>query len=122
MGVRTVKNLETLPWVIKLLPGNLALWKLIYESYLRYVILILFGLFFTVVPWLTIWSARKRIRSIVLSFLFIFLGMNLAILEWDSSAGIWNLFNFMYGFLFIFFGILFFLIFRNNPRLIENFP
>jgi len=122
MEVRTVMNLEVLPWVIKLLPGNLALWKFIYESYLRYVILILFGLFFTVVPWLTMWGARKRISSIALPFLIIFLGMNLVILEWDSSAGIWNLFNSLYGFLSIFIGILFFLIFRNNPKLIENFP
>jgi len=122
MGVGMVKNLQALSWIAKLLPGNLDLLKYIYANFIRGIFYILFGIFFTVVPWLTMWGARKKISAMALSFLFIFLGVDYVFMHWDSSEGLRNLFSSMSGLLCIFIGSLLMFIFRRSPKSIENLP
>jgi hypothetical protein len=121
-GMGIVRNPQTLSWVIKLLPGNVDLWKYIFENFIRGIIYILLGIFFTVVPWLTMWGARKKISAMALSFLFIFLGVDYVFMYWDSSEGLRNLFSSMSGLLCIFIGSLLMFIFRRSPKSIENLP
>jgi hypothetical protein len=122
MGAGMIKNPQTLSWVIKLLPGNVNLWKFIYENFIRGIIFILFGLLVTVAPWLTMWGARKKISAMTFPFLFFLYGVDQIFMHRDNSVSIQNLFISMSGLLFIFFGSLLMIYFRNNPKSIENFP
>lgn len=122
MGIGMVKNLQALSWIVKLLLGNLDLLKYIYANFIRAIFYILFGIFFIVVPWLTMWSARKKISAFMISFLFYFLGVDYVFMNWHSSEGLQNLFSFLRGLLCIFIGSLLMFIFRRSPKSIENLP